>query len=114
VRRHGEGAIREWLANTNRLRFRIPNAKPGLYKYVIYCKDCIRGPEGALIQLPSATPRQRALLREQSEEVLHILPAGDHPAAEETGETPWLLAGLGLTALAFAAAVAVRRLRRTG
>jgi len=113
VRRHGEDAIRDWLANTNRLRFRIPDAKPGLYKYVIYCKGCISGPEGGLIQTPSATPRQRALLREQSEEVLHILPPGDQPAAEEAGGTSWWLVGLGLTTLAFAVLVAVRRLRRT-
>ena len=115
VRDHGESAIRGWLANMNRLRFQIPDAKPGPYKFVIYCRGCVEGPEGGLIQAPSATPRQRALLRRRyDEEVFRIMPAGVPRAEAETGGTPWLLAGAGLAALVIAGFVAARRFRSTG
>lgn len=114
TRRHGRSAIHDWLANMNRLRFQIPDAKPGRYKFVIYCRGCVKGPEGALIQTPSTTPHQRALLRGQPEELLRILPVSRPPAGDETGGTPWLLAGAGLAALVVAGFVAARRFRSTG
>jgi hypothetical protein len=114
ISRHGRVAIQHWLANMNRLRFQIPDAKPGPYKFVIYCRGCVKGPEGALIQTPSVTPHQRALLRKQPEELLRISPMSRPPAGDETGETWWLLAGVGLTALTVSAIVAVRRFWNTG
>jgi hypothetical protein len=98
----------------NRLRFRIPNAKPGRYKFVIYCRGCVKGPEGGLIQMASVTPHQRALLRKQPEEVLRIMPAGVHRVGDDSGGTPWLLAGAGLAALVMAGFVAARRFRSAG
>ncbi len=89
VRDHGESAIREWLANMNRLRFQVPDATPGPYKFVIYCRGCAKGPEGSLIQVPSTTPRQRALLRRRyDEEVFRIMSSGVHRAGGGTGGTP--------------------------
>jgi hypothetical protein len=114
VSRHDRVAIQHWLANMNRLRFQIPDAKPGPYKFVIYCRGCVKGPEGALIQTPSVTPHQRALLRKQPEELLRILPMSRPPAGDESGGTPWLLAGAGLAALVMAGFVAARRFRSTG
>jgi hypothetical protein len=110
VRDHGAGAVRQWLANMNRLRFGIPDAEPGLYKFVIYCRDCVEGREGALIQNPSATPAQRALLREQREEVLRILPASGGRAGSDsnTGAMAWVVGG-SLAALAALAVVAFGR-----
>ena len=115
VRDHGESAIRGWLANMNRLRFQVPDAKPGRYKFVIYCRGCVGGPEGGLIQAPSATPHQRALLRRRyDEEVFRIMPAGVPRADSDTGGTPWLLAGASLAALGIAGVVAARRFRSNG
>jgi len=88
VRDRGDSAIRGWLANMNRLRFQIPEAKPGRYKFVIYCRGCTEGPDGSLIQAPSATPRQRALLRRRyDEEVFRIMPSAFHPVEDQTGGT---------------------------
>jgi hypothetical protein len=42
------------------LRFLIPNVKPGLYAFVIFCADCRRGPRGSLI---TATNDRGELLR---------------------------------------------------
>jgi hypothetical protein len=30
-------------------RFRVPRAEPGLYRAVVYCAPCTRGPRGSLI-----------------------------------------------------------------
>jgi hypothetical protein len=98
----------------DRLRFRIPDAKPGLYKFAIYCKDCVKGPEGALIQWPSATVRQRARLRAQGEELLRILPAGNGAADPEPGPSgiPSWTVGVGVGALALIGLLVVRRVAR--
>ena len=89
VRDGGGSAVREWLANMNRLRFQVPDAKAGPYKFVIYCRDCTKGPEGSLIQAPSATARQRALLRRRyDEEIFRITSPGVHRAEVTTAGRP--------------------------
>jgi hypothetical protein len=40
---------RSALSERRHLRFRIPNAEPGTYAFVIYCEPCTRGPRGSLI-----------------------------------------------------------------
>jgi hypothetical protein len=117
VRDYGESAIRDWLANMNRLRFQVPDAKPGPYKFVIYCKDCTEGREGSLIQVPSVTPRQRALLRRRyDEKVFRILASRVHRAEGGTGGTlqgpPTALVVAGFAARRFAA-VALLGARRS-
>ncbi len=114
VRDHGESAIREWLANMNRIRFQVPDAKPGPYKFVIYCSGCAEGPEGSLIQVPSTTPRQRALLRRRyEEEVFRIMPGGFHRADERTGGTTQDPRQRVATALVVAGFAADRRFSNT-
>ena len=115
VREHGESATREWLANMNRLRFQVPDATPGSYKFVIYCRDCTKGPEGSLIQAPSVTPRQRALLRRRyDEEVFRIIPSGVHRAEGGTGGMPRDPRQRIATALVVVGVVAARRFAAPG
>jgi len=38
------------------LDFDIPDLRPGLYVYVIYCGVCVKGREGGLIAFPEAAP----------------------------------------------------------
>jgi hypothetical protein len=39
-----------------RLHFTIPNVKPGVYTFVIFCDVCARGGAGSLIANPRARP----------------------------------------------------------
>lgn len=104
VRRRGRGAIREWVASFNRLRFRIPNAEPGLYAYVIFCCGLSPPEGGNLIGHP-----QRRGDRNQSR-LTHALRDGELLRIEargarrdESAGPPWPLwtaiTGLGLLAL---------------
>ena len=36
------------------LRFRVPRVRAGLYRVIIYCGVCVKGPGGSLI--PASTP----------------------------------------------------------
>ncbi len=38
------------------LDFDIPDLRPGLYAYVIYCGVCVKGKDGGLIAFPEAAP----------------------------------------------------------
>jgi hypothetical protein len=38
------------------LRFSIPDLRPGIYAFVIYCETCLRGKSGSLIAAPTARP----------------------------------------------------------
>lgn len=71
VRRRGPGAIREYVASGNRLRFRIPDADPGLYTYVIFCCGLSPPGGGSLIGHP-----QRRGDRNQSR-LAHALADGE-------------------------------------
>jgi hypothetical protein len=100
VRRAGADAVRDWLASTNRLRFRIPDAEPGLYAYVIYCASCRRGGAGTLIQDPPFSAREQG-------EFLRILPRGAAGArsGDAGGGLPWPIVAGGFAALALIALV---------
>jgi hypothetical protein len=96
VERRRAGALRAWVASTNRLRFRIPNAEPGLYSYVVYCEGCQRGPGGSLI---TNTGEQRELLRIRA-------------TGEPTGAGPvtiWLIVAAGVVLLLALAGLTLRR-----
>ena len=96
VARRGAGAVREWVTSINRLRFRIPDAEPGLYTYVVYCEGCQRGPGGSLI---TNTSEKRELLRIRA-------------AGEPTGGGPvttWLMVVVGVVFLLVLAGLTLRR-----
>jgi hypothetical protein len=96
VERRGAGAVREWVASINRLRFRIPDAEPGLYTYVVYCEGCHRGPGGGLI---TNAGEQRELLRiEVTKE-----PTGTGPV------TIWIIVAAGVVFLLALAGLLLRR-----
>jgi len=87
VERRGVGAVRQWVASINRLRFRIPDAEPGLYTYVIYC--CGRSPDGDLIGHPerrASWNRARLAYAREYGEFLRIRPGASR--ADEQGGPP--------------------------
>jgi hypothetical protein len=43
-----DGARREEIAESQ-LRFRVPDVRPGLYAFVVFCAGCAPGPRGSLI-----------------------------------------------------------------
>jgi hypothetical protein len=88
VERRGAGAIRQWVASINRLRFRIPDAEPGLYTYVIYC--CGSAPGGDLIGHPqrrASWNRARLAYAREHGEFLRIRP--ETTRADQLGGMPW-------------------------
>jgi hypothetical protein len=104
VGRHGRGAIRDWVASINRLRFRVPDAEPGLYTYVIYCGRCLDGQGGTLIGHPEPEParnRARLTLARKQGQFLQIEPATTR--ADESGGRAsslwWVISALVLIVL---------------
>ena len=85
-----------------RLVFGIPKARPGRYKYVLFCDACFAGPRGSLID-------DRTLAAGR----LRVLPA--NPAVAVAGESGgaalWIAGGALVAALAIGAGLFVRRAR---
>jgi len=117
VERRGADAVRDWVASVNGLRFRIPDAEPGLYTYVIYCCLTGRGRSrgGNLIGHPNrrvSWNRDRLAYAREQGEFLRIVPGRDAAArAGAPGGIPWALAAAGAGALVLISLVALRRLR---
>jgi len=88
-----------------RLDFGVPEARPGLYKYVLFCDACIDGPRGSLVD-----DRGRAA------GPLRILPAAAQASGGgDLGEArPWIGAGMIAAGLALAATLLLRRGRAAG
>jgi hypothetical protein len=104
VSHHGPDAIRGYVASSNRLRFRIPDAEPGLYTYVIFCCGLAPPEGGSLIGHPQVRPhRNRSRLAHalRDGEFLRIEP-GPVRAGESSG-LPWpvwiAISGVGLLAV---------------
>jgi hypothetical protein len=103
VMRHGRGALRDWVASTNRLRFRIPAVEPGLYTYVIFC--CGIAPDaGDLIGHPQRrADRNQSRLAQALRDGHFLRIRAGAGRADESGERAWPLwtaiAALGLVAL---------------
>jgi hypothetical protein len=83
-----------------RLAFDVPEARPGRYKYVIFCDACFDGPRGSLTDSRTlAAGRLRVL-------------ASDSPiaTASRSGEAgPWIAAGCIAVGLALGIGIAMRR-----
>jgi hypothetical protein len=118
VERRGAQAVRDWVASVNGLRFRIPDAEPGIYTYVIYC--CLtgggEGRGGDLIGHPNrrASWNRARLANARTEgELLRILPESDSAVARGDVEEgmPWPVVAAAAGALALIALVALRRFR---
>jgi hypothetical protein len=48
-RRPGWFWLGRFFPQRGTLRFRVPNVRPGLYRAVVYCPPCYKGPRGSLI-----------------------------------------------------------------
>jgi hypothetical protein len=73
-----------------RLTFGVPQTRPGLYKYVLFCDSCVGGPRGSLVD-----DRGRAA------GPLRVLPPVATASGGGGGALPWVAAGLaGALALA--------------
>lgn len=110
VERRGADAVGQWVASINRLRFRIPDAEPGLYTYVIYC--CGRARDGDLIGHPNrraAANRARIAFAREQGEFLRILPGAERAA--EAGGVPWPVWATVASAVVLIVLGALRRLR---
>ena len=82
-----------------RIIFGVPETRPGLYKYVLFCDSCIDGPRGSLVD-----DRGRAA------GPLRVLPpVATASGAGGGGALPWIGAGLVAGALALGASVLLRR-----
>lgn len=108
VSRRGPGAVRRWLWSINRLRFRIPDAEPGVYTYVIFC--CGTAPnEGDLIGHPNRNiHRNQARLAHARKDGQFLRLKPDASRAEAPSGIPWALWPV-IAALALIALVAVLR-----
>ena len=84
-----------------RLIFGVPEARPGLYKYVIFCDSCFAGPRGSLISFPG-DPR------------LRVRPSDAPVATTGSGAGPWIAAGILAAVVALGAGLVVRRGRPAG
>jgi hypothetical protein len=114
VEQRGAGAVRQWVASINRLRFQIPDAEPGLYTYVIYC--CGRAPGGDLIGHPERRPSwNRARLAYAREHGQFLRVRRGASRADEPGGPPWpLWAAIAALTLIVLVAVWRRRATRSG
>jgi hypothetical protein len=111
VELRGAGAVRQWVASINRLRFQIPDAEPGLYTYVVYC--CGRAPGGDLIGHPERRPswnRARLAYAREHGQFLRVRPGASR--ADEPGGPPWPL-WTAIAALTLIVLFAVWRRRAT-
>lgn len=88
-----------------RLIFGVPEARPGLYKYVLFCDSCVDGPRGSLVD-----DRSRAA------GPLRVLPpvANASGGSGGGGDLPWIGAGMLAGALVLVAGLLLRRRRATG
>lgn len=87
-----------------RLVFGVPEARPGRYKYVIFCDACIDGPRGSLIDSHTiAAGRLRVLT-----------PIATAGAGGGDGLLRWIGAGALVAILALGAGFLLRRGRATG
>jgi hypothetical protein len=87
-----------------RLAFGVPDARPGLYKYVIFCDACIDGPRGSLIDSHTiAAGRLRVLT-----------PVATASAGGGGGRLRWIGAGALAAILALGAGFLLRPGRATG
>jgi hypothetical protein len=88
-----------------RLIFGIPPARPGPYKYVLFCDSCVDGPRGTLID-------DRTTMAGR----LRVLPS-DPPVAvagEADGAGPWIAGGVLALAAVFGAGLLLRRGKGAG
>jgi hypothetical protein len=86
-----------------RLVFGVPEARPGRYKYVIFCDACIDGPRGSLIDSHTiAAGRLRVLA-----------PIATASAGGGGDRLPWIGAGALATVLALGTGFLLRRGRAT-
>lgn len=76
-----------------RLGFGVPEAKPGRYKYVVFCDACVDGPRGSLIEDRTAAGRLRVLPAQ----------APTAAAAGSAGAGPWVAGGIAAAVLALGA-----------
>jgi hypothetical protein len=53
--RRGWTWLGRFFPNRPRFRFRVPSVAPGVYRPVVYCAPCARGPRGSLISGPTFT-----------------------------------------------------------
>jgi hypothetical protein len=86
-----------------RLTFGVPDARPGLYKYVLFCDSCVDGPRGTLVE--SATTAAGRL---------RVLPAIAAASDGGGGQIPWIAIGGLAAALLLGVTLLLRRARATG
>lgn len=87
-------------AANSRLRFAVPDLRPGRYAFVIYCDPCYRGPAGSLI-VDTNDPT----------ELLRVRPNRYPGGGGERGTRTiwWVLAGAGVLFVVLAGAMRWRR-----